>query len=348
MSPEDMELLSLVARKTINAVAITDLQNNILWVNEAYTAITGYTAEEAIGQPPAYARPINGATPDTVCDMAHKMAMGEDFECEVLSYNKSGTPFWMRLQVQPIYNDAGQLTRYFTLGTDITEYKKLREALEEQHIRQHKKITRAIFKAEERERSEISRELHDNVNQLLATVKLYLGNMRNTGTFEAEDIASCNNYLDDAINEIRMMTRRMMSPVSRSIGLKESLLQLVQTMTETNSLDIRLEADGFEEEKVSNDCRQSLFRIVQEQLNNIVKYAGARSVKIEVTSDDNGIALTITDDGRGFDVATSRKGIGLINILHRAEAFNGQAQIISSAGQGCILRVNIPPDACVA
>jgi PAS domain S-box-containing protein len=348
MSPEDVEVLSLVARKTINAVVITDLQHNILWVNEAYTTITGYTAEEAIGQPPAYAWQRNGVDPNTISYMAHKMAMGEDFECELLNYNKNGAPFWMRLQVQPVYNDAGKLTRYFALGTDITEHKKLRETLEEQNTRQHKEITRAIFKAEERERSEIGRELHDNVNQLLATVKLYLGNMRNTGKCEPEDLAGCAEYIDNAIHEIRMMTKRMMSPVSRSISLKVSLQQLVQTMIETSSLDISLETDGFEEDEVSHDCQQNLFRIVQEQLSNIIKYAGACSVKIQITTDANGIALTITDDGRGFDIKTSRKGVGLINILHRAEAFNGQAEIISSAGMGCVLRVNIPADASVA
>jgi len=86
-----------------------------------------------------------------------------------------------------------------------------------------------------------------------------------------------------------------------------------------------------------------LFRIVQEQLNNIIKHAQADHVQIKLFSTSDGILLEIKDDGDGFDIEKVRKGLGFINIKNRAELFNGNAEIFSKPGKGCLLKVFFPP-----
>jgi two-component system sensor histidine kinase UhpB len=222
----------------------------------------------------------------------------------------------------------------------------LNEKITRQKEDQQKQINRAIFKAQEGEKSRIGRELHDHVNQLLATVNLYLVNLVREKKFNQPALEQCLQYINEAIAEIRNMTRRIASPVSASIGLRQSLEQLVQSVREAGNLVIILLADQLDEGKLGHDCKQNLFRIVQEQLNNIVKHAEARSVVVRITADTT-VNLMITDDGKGFDVTATRKGVGLVNILHRAESFNGNAEIVSSAGNGCTLYVNIPIDNCL-
>ena len=85
-----------------------------------------------------------------------------------------------------------------------------------------------------------------------------------------------------------------------------------------------------------------LYRIVQEQMNNITKYAQAKEVNIYLTAIDDQILLSIADDGRGFDTSKRNKGIGLKNIQTRIEFYAGSMKIISAPGQGCTLEIAIP------
>ena len=85
-----------------------------------------------------------------------------------------------------------------------------------------------------------------------------------------------------------------------------------------------------------------MYRIVQEQINNIVKHSSANSVLIELFAEENNIHLIITDDGTGFDVNTVKKGQGLKNMRSRAELLNGATEMITAPGKGCKLKVTIP------
>jgi signal transduction histidine kinase len=95
-------------------------------------------------------------------------------------------------------------------------------------------------------------------------------------------------------------------------------------------------------EKINDDIQLALFRIIQEQLNNILKHAGAKKVMISLSNEDGKINLTITDDGKGYDLKVKKHGLGLKNIFNRAEFHKGTAQIFSEPGKGFKLQVQIP------
>jgi signal transduction histidine kinase len=96
------------------------------------------------------------------------------------------------------------------------------------------------------------------------------------------------------------------------------------------------------EEKLSNDQKIMIYRIIQEQTNNIIKYAAARSVQILINESRENVRLIVGDDGKGFDPSQKPKGIGFTNIFNRADAYNGKVNIISSPGNGCILELQFP------
>jgi|GEM_PF-2371834 len=345
---EELKILSLVACKTINAVIITDAKNRIVWVNEGYSTMTGYTAAESIGKTPGRILQGRETSGETIQYIAQKVGNGEVFECELLNYHKNGTAFWMRMQAQPVYNDEGILVKYFGIGTDITEQKKLNEAITNQKVEEQKRISRAIFNTQEEERAQIGGELHDNVNQLLATVKICLGHMLEENAFNKSLLENCVDHMDEAIHEIRKVTKRIISPVSRTAGFIDSLEDLTATISDVYKIDIGLDTEWFDENKINHHCRQNLYRIIQEQLSNITKHANASSVRVQLQTGADGIVLVITDNGCGFNVKTSKKGVGIINILHRAASFNGIANLVSAPGQGCELNISIPFDNCAA
>jgi signal transduction histidine kinase len=107
-------------------------------------------------------------------------------------------------------------------------------------------------------------------------------------------------------------------------------------------LQIRLDIQNISEEQIEDRRKLTLFRIVQEQLNNIVKHARATRALIRLSIEREDIVLTVSDNGVGFDASHHRKGVGITNIISRTELFNGKVDISSVPGDGCLLTVRIP------
>ena len=105
---------------------------------------------------------------------------------------------------------------------------------------------------------------------------------------------------------------------------------------------IDLDLQNISEDHIEDRRKLTVFRIVQEQLNNIVKHARATRVLIRLSGEQDHIVLTVADNGVGFDVGRHRKGVGITNMISRAELFNGKVEIESSPGEGCTLTVNLP------
>jgi signal transduction histidine kinase len=145
--------------------------------------------------------------------------------------------------------------------------------------------------------------------------------------------------------EIRKLSASLLPPGLDEIGLMESLKDLLKNFRELNAAEVHTEWTKFPEKKLSEKLKLTLYRIIQEHLNNISKHAMAKRVNIRLVKEDDTIQLMITDDGVGFDTAAKKKGVGLRNMISRAELNNGIIQIDSAPGRGCILTAKFPfPD----
>ncbi len=120
-----LKRLSLIAQRTRNAVIITDSDGTIEWVNEAFTTITGYKLSEVITRKPGDFLQGNETNLETVSYMHHQIRRREPFSCEVLNYHKNGSPYWVRIQAQPLFDSNGRLTQYFAIEEDISDSKRL-------------------------------------------------------------------------------------------------------------------------------------------------------------------------------------------------------------------------------
>jgi PAS domain S-box-containing protein len=223
---------------------------------------------------------------------------------------------------------------------DISERKELEaELIMKERIRQ-KQIAQAAVNAQEKERADIGKELHDNISQMLTSTKLFLDILKNKAPDEMLDRSLKN--INTIITEIRNISRSLVPSSIEDLGLIASLNDLMDNIRATNIIDVEFYPDPEVEQLINANYKLTLYRIVQEQINNIVKHSSASSVLIELFAEENSIHLTITDDGRGFDLDTVKKGQGLKNMRSRAELLNGTSEIITSPGKGCKLKVNIP------
>ena len=248
----------------------------------------------------------------------------------------NGSTIYVNNIYSVVKDDNDQAIKLSGVSQDITDKVALEKQLEEERELLKRYITRAVIDAQEKERAKLSRDLHDNVNQVLTTVKLYL-EMSLSNEFDTPDLQQRSiQYISDCINEIRSISRSLSAPTLGGMNFKESIADLIKSVTETNQLKIKLKVTGFgvKENSLPTDLHLGIYRILQEQLTNILKHAQAKHVKIDITKEPHQISLRIEDDGKGFDTRARRKGIGITNMITRAEALNGQLYMQSEPGKG--------------
>lgn len=223
---------------------------------------------------------------------------------------------------------------------DISEKVKLQEKLQNEELIQERKIVQATITAQEREREFLGKELHDNINQILTSTKLYLDvALENKGQQNALIEKSKENLIY-AINEIRALSKSLVPSSLKDLSFTDAIEELLTPYWTRNLFVIQFLHTG-PLNNMSDDLKLALFRIMQEQLTNITKHAKAKNVWLNLSYQDQ-IVLTVKDDGKGFDPEAKREGIGISNIRNRARMHQGSVDIVTEPGKGCLLKVVIP------
>ncbi|HTQ28382.1 MAG TPA: PAS domain S-box protein, partial [Puia sp.] len=240
---------------------------------------------------------------------------------------KNGEPLFMDIGLYRIeYENRDAI---LAMANNVTEKIHLQEKLELERRLKQQEIMEAMIVAQESERSEIGKELHDNVNQILGATRLYIDVAK--GEEEAEKrtglLQQASNNLLGAIEEIRKLSRNLVSPVIRQSGLEQAIRDLMDDISLISTIRIKFSIYDIDESIINEKFKLNIFRIVQEQLNNILKHAQAKEVNILLAGTERSIKLVISDNGRGFDEARKKKGIGLINIESRAQFYKGQMHL---------------------
>jgi signal transduction histidine kinase len=222
---------------------------------------------------------------------------------------------------------------------------RLKKSLTDEKIKQQQEITDAVMAAHEEQRTFLGEELHDNINQILATAKLYMDCAIADEKLRLTRIRDSKNFIMNAMEEIRNLSKSLVPPRLNVVKVTDALTDLIENIKRVHSILFITKWDDLDESYLSEDLKLSIFRIVQEQVNNVIKHAKANAVVIKITQDDEGIELSIKDNGIGFDPSQKRKGVGLQNINSRTEMFNGKILIKSQPGLGCELIVSFYKEA---
>lgn len=245
---------------------------------------------------------------------------------------------WYRMIVNSLQEQeyAGAVVMHI----DISELKKLEEERFKIKMQEQKKIAKAIIIEQERERNYIGQELHDNINQILAGTKMYLRVASNKSKEVKELIQYPMELIDTSIEGIRSLCHNMVTPLN-DIDLEGLTRDLLNKLEQNVKIKTQLSCVLFNKE-LSDDLKLTIYRIIQELLNNVQKYAEADTVKVEIRSNKKFISIVVKDNGKGFVLDKKRKGIGISNIINRVKSFDGEIDIKSETGQGCITSIKIP------
>ncbi|MGZ5254028.1 MAG: sensor histidine kinase, partial [Flavitalea sp.] len=229
------------------------------------------------------------------------------------------------------------------------ERKKFEEVIKETESRYTRKIaeyerlkrievTKSTPQALEIERKYIGEVLHDNINQVLSSVKIYLEVAQSDPANSGSLIEKSHEYICNAIHEIRNISNKLIAPGEQLLELSDMIRQMANDISLTKNIHFNLDLEGCLPADLLPEQRIAVFRIIQEQFNNIQKYSNASNVFVLLENRTPNLYLRIEDDGVGADlISTKNDGLGLTNMTSRVELYNGRIYIESAPGKGFLL-----------
>jgi len=225
---------------------------------------------------------------------------------------------------------------------DLTERKRTEDGL--------RQLSGRIIEAQEAERQRVARDLHDSVNQLIASAKMRLRGVGESGQLSPatrERLARCEVLLLQALEENRRIAHNLRPTDLDALGLAETCRNFCQQFQARTNLVVKTRI-ARSAERCPPATELNLFRIVQEAFNNIEKHARAKTVRLQISFRRENLLLKIQDDGRGFDpnavkpATQGRGGIGLTNIRERAALLGGTCEMVTAPRQGTTINVRVP------
>src|ERR1700676_2568336 len=335
---ESREKYRQIVETAQEGIWMIDENNRTIFVNKKMCDILEYSEEEMMGKKISYFLDKEGKKQVAIGIGRRRKGIIENRDIKYIT--KSGKQIWANISANPIFDKAGKYNGALAMVSDITEKIKLQRQLVDEQLNNQKKITKAAIDAQEKERAEIGEELHDNINQLLGACNLFLSFSLTQDDYKPFILKS-KDIVSEAIEEIRKLSKELVGPVkAEEKGLITSIEDMIADISEETKIKINLNYSSYKENLTNVDLKVVIFRIIQEQLNNILKHAEASEAEIELKNGNDGLILSINDNGKGFNTTEIRKGIGLKNIEHRVETYNGNVEIFSSPGNGCKMEIS--------
>jgi len=207
-----------------------------------------------------------------------------------------------------------------------------------------KELTNRILEVQEQERKRVSSELHDSISQLLVSVRYGVELIHS----EADKVdglqaraTKCLGILDNAIAEVRRISRDLRPSVLDDMGLASALASLGQEFETQSGITVEVSADRARN-RLSDAAKTTLYRVVQECLTNVAKHSGATKVAIDLTLTDRQLCMTVEDNGTGFPNPVPVGGLGFRNMRERIATYEGKLVTSKSDLGGALIRVEMP------
>jgi signal transduction histidine kinase len=316
----------------------------------ALAACAGQVDQQALGARIPYAGTAAGdaliaGRPERIGDVETRLALDEEHLGVVGAETALLVPLVYRGAPQGVLAAFDRLAPEPGFGADQEALMLAFAASAATAVATAKTVQRARLReslaAAERERRRWARELHDETLQALGGLRMMLSSAARRGDPErlASAVRNAVVLLESEIGGLRRLIADLRPAALDELGLVEAIDGLRTRIAAQEGLEIDVEADLGE--RLAPELETAVYRIVQEALTNVVKHAGARSVRIVIARRDGSVHVAVTDDGRGFEPGAPREGFGLVGITERAELLGGQVALESSAA-GTTVRVAIP------
>ena len=368
-SVEDYAILILNANGTIE-----------MW-NLGAERMFGYTADEVAGQDVAIIFTSDDRK-NEIPERERERARENGREADERWYiRKNGKRFYMSGALSALYDSSGTVTGYVKIARDLTEQRRaedeLRRSNEELEVRVRERtfelarvneslrdeisermqterdrvrLLRQIVRAQEDERRRIARDIHDQVGQQMTALRLNLAALDQgySGDGELREKLEQTKTIAERLDaDVDFLAWELRPAALDDIGLAETMNTFVRQWSKHSGIEAQFHTSGLEKERLSPETETNLYRIMQEALNNTMKYAQAKRVDVLLERRDSQVVLIVEDDGVGFNLkkevgAEETKGMGLIGMRERAALVGGTLQIETKPKEGTTIFARVP------
>jgi two-component system sensor histidine kinase UhpB len=338
------ERFELAAKASFNVIWDWDPETDNGYFSEVYQQIFGYPSGPNI-KIEDWLIHIHPEDKEEIMESFKRFVEGKEnrWTNQYRFIKSDGSVAYVSDNAIALRHDNGKPYRIAGVMHDITQIRILEQNLLNQRLLRQKEIAEITIQAQEKERTEIGKELHDNVNQLLATAKILIDSALYNPSIDFPFLEKSRESIVMAIDEVRHISHSLMPPSFRDKNFAEAINEIANNINLIENIHFTVSLPKPEELKyIKEEIKLTIYRIIQEQVSNILKYSKASEVLIELTADTTDLLLTISDNGVGFNTDKKSKGIGLRNISSRAELHSGSMKIISAPGKGTTLKVTIP------
>jgi two-component system sensor histidine kinase DegS len=335
--------------------AKADRGGNIIFISQLFQELSGI-------------EPLAG--PQRICDLFVASGLGDDWMDEVVELVSEGRTWqgeiryqsvrgeerWANIIINPVYGE-NEIEELLILGSDITKRKHAEKNMSlknraeiEKKINQQKFRSVLILEGQEEERKRLAMDIHDGIGQMLTSLKFQIESINLSNDQDARNkIAEVQQLINQVIKEVRRVTFNLKPTVLGDYGIQAALNVFIHEIGKLTDTELVYKVSGEMSSRLPQQVENNMFRIVQEAINNALKYSGAKRIEVFFEQRDNDINVTVQDGGKGFDekIVEARSmniesGRGFFNMYERAEYINATLDIKSSPGNGTVVSLVVP------
>ncbi|HTJ48780.1 MAG TPA: ATP-binding protein [Cyclobacteriaceae bacterium] len=351
------EQLSHVNQPTENPrlYAKGDKGGNIFFISDLFTEISGKKPDDAMRICDLFEGMKN--EDDWMDEIIERVSDGNSWQGSVHYLDKNNDKRWAEIMVLPVFSESDEVEELQVFGSDMTKQKyaelnmrKKTRAEIEKKINEQKFRSVLILEGQEEERKRIAMDIHDGIGQQLTSLKFQIESLPVSSDESVEaKINEIKLGIKDVIKEVRRVTFNLKPTVLGDYGLQAALSVFIREIGKLSDIELTYQTVGDISVRLPQKVENNIFRIVQEAINNSIKYSGANKIEVTLKQNPEDIEITVSDQGSGFDekIVEARSvniesGRGFFNMYERTEYINGKLEIKSDPGMGTTVILTVP------
>jgi PAS domain S-box-containing protein len=333
--PSRDDLLKIFVKSVPAGVALLDPDMRYLQVSDRWCADYSIDSSQVLGRSHYELFPD---IPQRWKEMHRRGLEGETLRADEDCWEREGGPNkWLRWEIRPWITPRGIVGGILIFAEDITHRKRLEDAIAD--------VSRKLIESQERERTRIARELHDDIGQRLALLGVELEQLHNYPGLHVEvcsRMSDLQKHTSEIATGIQTLSHELHSSTLEYLGLAVAMGSFCREFGERQKIQIDFQSRDLPC-AVPPDTSLCLFRVLQEAIHNSAKHSGARHVEVRLRGTSGQIDLTVRDSGLGFEKgAKERSGLGLISMQERVRLVKGKLSIESQPKRGTTIRARVP------
>ena len=334
---ESEKRFRVMANTTPSLIWMCDQEGKIVYLNERLLAFTGSDPNGGYGE--LWSTSVHPDDLKIVSDgRSRALKSHESFADEYRLRRDDGAYRWIFDVASPRLNGDGSFAGFIGSAVDITDQKMAREALE--------KVSGQLIAAQEKERSHLARELHDDICQRLALLSTRIEKVTqdwpSTQTPVGDQLRQIWQQCSTLTTDVQALSHELHPSILDNLGLVTAAKGFCREISEHSGADVDFTSTNMPP-SLPREVSLSLFRVIQEALHNSVKYSGAKRFEVHLQGKSGEVELEVSDAGVGFDPANLKsKGLGMVSMQERINFVHGRFSVQSRVGEGTKIIVSVP------